>query len=557
MRYSKNALFPKALALAVLAGSAAAQTQIGMIANAGGWSVQQFGSTVCNLGDLDGDGFVELAVAAPTDTYSFVNIYSSHGGALLRQHLGLQQYEKLGRAIAKLGDVDADGVSDYAIGAAGFDVSSPAPLGDAGRVTIFSGASGAVLRQIEGTQANQEFGYSIDATGDVDGDLQPDLIVGSFWSGAWVYSSTGSLIHALPAPNTADRYGWSVAGLGDLNGDGRGEFAIAAPQFQIGTGYVKVYNGYDKSLRYTLTGPTNNSWFGQCIRGVSDVDADGRRELAVGAPAFNAGSGGEGLVRVFSGVTGSLIRGINGQLNNENFGSAIDSGGDLNSDGQADMIVGAPNTRNLLNTGAGSARAFSGADGSQLFDVRGTAYNAHLGQAVALLEDIDGDSRFDFVAGATEEVAGGAAILFSGACYPPEAYCVAKVNSQGCIPTVSSTGTPSLFVTDNFHVLASNVLNQKSGLMLVGITPHSAPFNGGTLCVYQIMRRISAHSSGGNPLPPDCSGNYDVFFTQVNLQAMSVVVGQMLYVQFWSRDSGFAAPNNVGLTDALRFTICD
>lgn len=516
-----------------------------------------FGACVANLGDLDGDGLSEIAVSDVTASSSWVAIFSSANEGIIRRHDSTQGYQRLGRAVASIGDVDGDGVPDYAIGSDGWDVAAPQPLTDAGMFMICSGASGATLRTVVGPSANQEMGYSIAAAGDVDGDAVPDLIVGSPGGGAWVYAATGSLIHSIPAPATDDRFGCAVAGLGDLNNDGRCEFAVGAAQQSTTNGYVRVYNGFDKSLRYALTGPGPNSRFGSCIRSIGDLDGDGRLELAVGAPLYYGMTQNQGLVRIFSGFNGGLIRSIEGKDSHGQFGTSIDTGADIDGDGHDDLVVGAPNAGNMQLANAGAARTVSGASGLTLFEVRGTRTSANLGLAVAWVSDLDGDGVGDFVAGGPREEMLGAAVIFSSRCAAPFAYCAAKVNSLGCRPSIWSTGRPSLSATDDFHIRVANVLNNKPGLMFYGFRPVVTPLSGGLLCVGQGIRRTPGQSSGGNPPPNDCSGAYDFFFQQATLIGDNLAIGQTLYAQVWSRDPGYPAPNNVGLSDGLQFTICD
>jgi hypothetical protein len=134
-------------------------------------------------------------------------------------------------------------------------------------------------------------------------------------------------------------------------------------------------------------------------------------------------------------------------------------------------------------------------------------------------------------------------------------YCTAKTNSQGCVPEVGFSGIPSTSGPDNFFVTASNVLNNKTGLLLWSHGQASTPFFGGTLCVAQPITRTSAQNSGGNPSGTDCSGTYSFHFAQSYMVGQLLGGGSTVYAQYWSRDPGFAAPNSIGLTDALRFTI--
>lgn len=142
-------------------------------------------------------------------------------------------------------------------------------------------------------------------------------------------------------------------------------------------------------------------------------------------------------------------------------------------------------------------------------------------------------------------------------CENPWIYCTAKVNSAGCTPSIGSSGQPSLAApADDFHILASTVLNAKYGTMIWGGAAGTHPFYGGTLCITPPIVRTPGQSAGGNPPPTvDCSGHYSYHFTQAYMQQHLLSAGQSIYAQYWSRDPGFRAPNSIGLTDALRATL--
>jgi hypothetical protein len=141
-------------------------------------------------------------------------------------------------------------------------------------------------------------------------------------------------------------------------------------------------------------------------------------------------------------------------------------------------------------------------------------------------------------------------------CLPPTTYCTAKTNSQGCVPAVGSSGSPSATSSSPFTITATNVLNQKSGLLFYGFGSNAAPFQGGTMCVQPPVRRTPLQSSNGNAPPDDCSGSYAADFnawTQSSSDPL-LIAGAHVFVQFWSRDP--ASPSTTGLTDALSFWIC-
>lgn len=138
----------------------------------------------------------------------------------------------------------------------------------------------------------------------------------------------------------------------------------------------------------------------------------------------------------------------------------------------------------------------------------------------------------------------------------PAVYCTAKVNSQGCTPAIGFTGAPDFDAGSGFVVGASNVLNNKSGVLFYGLDgPSSLSFQGGFLCVKAPTTRTPPQSSGGNPPPDDCSGTFALDF---NVRIASgvdprLVAGETVWSQYWSRDPQSAFTTN--LSDALRFFI--
>jgi hypothetical protein len=140
-------------------------------------------------------------------------------------------------------------------------------------------------------------------------------------------------------------------------------------------------------------------------------------------------------------------------------------------------------------------------------------------------------------------------------CKGGEAYCTAKLNSLGCTPSIGSAGTPSVTSSD-FHVTASNVLNNKFGLMIWSAAASSAPFGGGTLCVMPPVFRTPHQQSGGMVSGNNCSGSYSFYFSSAYMSVQLIGSGSTIYAQFWSRDPGFPSPNNIGLTNGLKFTTC-
>ncbi|HTF89420.1 MAG TPA: S8 family serine peptidase [Planctomycetota bacterium] len=144
-------------------------------------------------------------------------------------------------------------------------------------------------------------------------------------------------------------------------------------------------------------------------------------------------------------------------------------------------------------------------------------------------------------------------------------YCTAKINALGCTPSIGFIGTPKAGQLAGYTVRATNVRNNKPGLLIYGVNGGSSnPFLGGTLCVAAPIKRSTPVAAGGNPAPAnDCSGVYSIDFSTfasgllggTPLPALQVA-GTAVNCQFWGRDPGFAAPNNATLTNGLSFTIC-
>lgn len=134
-------------------------------------------------------------------------------------------------------------------------------------------------------------------------------------------------------------------------------------------------------------------------------------------------------------------------------------------------------------------------------------------------------------------------------------YGTAKPNSQGCLPRIDSYGVPSASATIPFGVTASQVLNQKPGILIYGFAPAQIPFQGGFLWVQPPFTRTPFQISGGNPLPDDCSGTFDFEFNELVITGMDpkLAPGAKVYCQYWSRDP--ADPWTSNVSDALSFTI--
>ncbi len=206
-----------------------------------------FGSAVARVPDVNGDGTDDLLVGAAMESTlrhgsGRAYLFSGRNGALLREFdpPAPKKFGRFGLAVAGLGDVDGDGFGDVAVGAPFED--PPAGV-DAGRAYIFSGASGTLLHVLESPngELNGDFGISVARVPDVDNDGADDLLVGADREDpgssptdagrAYLFSgASGALLFTLVSPHQTygGFFGFAVSGMEDINGDRRGDLLVGA-----------------------------------------------------------------------------------------------------------------------------------------------------------------------------------------------------------------------------------------------------------------------------------------------------------------------------------------
>ncbi len=248
------------------------------------------GSSLARIMDYDGDGVVDCAVGAPTDgnqihwNASAVFLLSGASGFILRSFYAATCEEQYGAAVALVGDLDSDGYEELAIGA-------PGSYLDGGKVDIRSLHTGNSLFVIEDPTGWSRLGSVITALGDLDGDGRPDFAVGadSGYS-PYVRIVLGGVMTRMHTGSQLSRFGLGLANIGDLDLDGFPDYAIGAPLGGANaSGTVQVFSGRTGALRTTLTAGGANAWFGRTIQAVGDRNGDGYAEFAVGMPLLGNG----------------------------------------------------------------------------------------------------------------------------------------------------------------------------------------------------------------------------------------------------------------------------
>ena len=261
-----------------------------------------------------------------------------------------------------------------------------------------------ILREWDGEAANDQFGWIARNAGDVDADGVADVVTSAPTAGKavgriYVYS-TRSARKLWTADGTAegDRLGSGVEGVGDTNKDGIPDVIASAP----GGGYARVYSGRDGRVLLTFRAEGANDAFGTHAAGVGDVDHDGCADLIVGAPGAASGAG---RAYLYSGKTGAVLLTLTGQAAGDRFGNAV--AGATDAKGRFFALVGAPRAGEHHN---GRTYVYDTLTAKPKFvieaDQTGTALG---GMFLSIPGDMDGDGVADVYASDWQNAAKGPA----------------------------------------------------------------------------------------------------------------------------------------------------
>ena len=513
-----------------------------------------------------------------------------------------------GRSVALMGDANGDGLSDFAVAA--FGDSSFASLG--GTVTVFSGSSGALLHQLQGP-ASTLLGFTLTFVGDVNGDGRADVLTGSSTSFApafvRVYSGAdGAILHDIPVAGQPR----ALAGLGDFNNDAFDDFAVTTgneitfysgvdgavlaswtqpgmflandlacigdldgdgtPDIVAGNTSI-TQNGYvEAGAAFALSGATGAvihrfagddfiDRFGIRVRGVGDVDADGVPDIGVGAVDQQPGTFDVtfwGFVRIFSGQTGELLYEVRPTRDDgEAFAWYVEGIGDVNLDGHDDFAVGAPRSDSSI-VGEGHVRLFSGRTGEKIFTIRPTdAEVGGFGVDIEGRQDVNGDGHTDILIGApasgdssTGQALRGRAQVFSGACFNIRSFCESLPNSSGRAARVFADGSTSL-VDDNFALEVEGGRNGRPAVLIFGDQATQVPFGDGFRCIGG-----SATFLRGEVSTFEFPGRLRQEVSLSTGALSGLMAGDTMLFQFIFRDPGGPGGSGFNLTNGVSVTFC-
>lgn len=307
---------------------------------------------------------------------------------------GIEIIDFAGFDVAAAGDVNGDGLDDLIIGA---PYADPASVYDAGAAYVLFGQAGGFdpglsLADLDGSNgivlAGEtplgHAGFAVSAAGDINGDELADVIVGAPGASRSyvVYGRPGGgpvSVELEQLDGTAgfiidggargDRAGAAVSAAGDINGDGLDDLIVAAPGAHGTAGVTYLIfgrsDGFGDILDLTdladgrtaaLAGIDARDFSGFSVSGAGDVNGDGFDDLIIGAPgAAPDGKAYAGESYLLLGRADGFAAGLSlddlgaedglllpGSDGSEESGWSVAGAGDVNGDGRADIVIGAP-----------------------------------------------------------------------------------------------------------------------------------------------------------------------------------------------------------------------
>lgn len=566
------------------------KTQTGVAAG------DELGVAVSGLDDVDADGYDDYIVSCLScnGNQGRVFVYSGKTGAVI--HTLSDPSENFGRSVASTQDMDGDGIREVLVSA---PLSTCCSGGSTkGRIIVFSGKTGIRYHDILG-ESTMHLGYALAGLDDINGDGRGEILAGapnyaldsgkvriySGAPGAPILADINGPWNACGCVDNETELGTSVAAVGDVNADGVPDFAAGGPEWSPTSaandqrrGLVYVYSGATKQLLFQILGSVAWQRLGYSVAGAGDINGDGRDDVAVGIPYWDANETaatkltGQGRVQIFSGVNGTLLRTINGDWDGQFFASSLANLGDIDGDGFDDLGVGM--------SGIGWFRAHSGKDGATLFTFYGNGQPGDkFGFSVAGAGDVNGDARLDVIVGSPQFDNGATNAVGNAKVFTlfPEGVSnfgtgtSAPATPGGCLGENAVTATGSPRVGQSFQLACHNAPVRNQFFWMFASHPSRSPnyFPMGNGILFHLDLAGAFWTIASFPSVATCDGR--VLFT-IPIPDMPELGGQTIYTQglpYWdytgvsiSCPLGVAAPNcpavgalKLSSTKGMSFTI--
>ncbi len=395
-----------------------------------GSSSSAFGYSVSGVGDVNNDGYDDVAVGSPAYSSNAGRAYVFHGSSsgvstTASTTISGAPSTYTGACVTAVGDINRDGYADIAVGA-------PWNGGYNGSVLVYhgsaSGTSSTVTTTINGPGPNSYFGWSI-AGGDVTGDGYADLLIGAYYrssytGAAYLYRSSGTSLSTTATTSltgsSSSYFGWAVQ-LADVTGDGYDDAIIGSYNYSSATGLVSWYKGSSSGLASSASGTlsgSSSSRFGFSL-GHEDINADGYDDVLVGSPYYSSYYGRVSLYQGSSSGPSSATTSITASTSGSYLGYAVAGAGDVNGDGYGDVVAGGP----YQSTNTGAAYVYNGyADNDSDGYASSTDCDdsdSSIGDSITFYLDSDGDGF-------------GVETSTAGACTAPDGYAALRDEGFDC-----------------------------------------------------------------------------------------------------------------------------